>query len=98
MTTGAEARDLYAGVIPAGFGDDPPLSWPGSVPAMTEDGSLPTRWYKVIGAVYSGAALSPREFDSFPTSDATTITTAIRPTTSAQMALISGFTPSLTSE
>ncbi len=50
------------------------------------------------GSVYSGAALSPRALEIFEASEATTITTAIRPTTSVQMALISGFTPSRTSE
>src|ERR1700724_937582 len=47
---------------------------------------------------YSGAALSPRPLVSFETSEATTMTAAINPITSVQMALISGFTPSLTSE
>jgi hypothetical protein len=47
---------------------------------------------------YSGAALSPLALVSFETSDATTITTAISPITSVQMALISGFTPNRTSE
>lgn len=47
---------------------------------------------------YSGAALSPRELVSFETSEATTITTAIKAITSVQMALISGFTPNRTSE
>ena len=47
---------------------------------------------------YNGAALSPRALDSFEASDATTMTTAINPITSVQMALISGFTPSRTSE
>jgi hypothetical protein len=47
---------------------------------------------------YSGAALSPRELVSFEASDATTITAAISPITRVQMALISGFTPSRTSE
>ncbi len=49
-------------------------------------------------APYNGAALLPCVLDSFEASDATTITTAIRPTTSVQIALISGFTPSRTSE
>ncbi len=57
---------------------------------------------RTVGAqmteAYSGAALSPRAFVSFETSEATTITTAIKPITSVQMALISGFTPSRTSE
>ena len=47
---------------------------------------------------YSGAALSPFARDSFETSEATTITTAIKAITSVQIALISGFTPSRTSE
>ena len=47
---------------------------------------------------YSGAALSPRALDSFEASDATTMTTAISPITSVQIALISGCTPSRTSE
>ncbi len=47
---------------------------------------------------YKGAALSPRSLDSFEASEATTITTAIKPMTSVQIALISGFTPSRTSE
>ena len=46
----------------------------------------------------SGAALSPRELVSLETSEATTMTTAIRAITRVQMALISGFTPSRTSE
>jgi hypothetical protein len=50
-----------------------------------------------ITEAYSGAALSPRALVSFETSEATTITTAIKPITSVQMALISGFTPSRTS-
>jgi hypothetical protein len=57
----------------------------------------PTRWLAMTKN-YSGAALSPCEFDSFETSEATTMTTAINPMTSVQMALISGFTPSRTSE
>jgi hypothetical protein len=48
--------------------------------------------------IYNGAALSPRALDSFEANDATTMTTAINPITSVQMALISGFTPSRTSE
>lgn len=48
--------------------------------------------------VYSGAALSPRAVVSLVTNDAATITTVIKPSTSVQMALISGFTPSRTSE
>ena len=47
---------------------------------------------------YNGAALSPRALDSFEANDATMMTTAISPITSVQMALISGFTPSRTSE
>ena len=47
---------------------------------------------------YSGAALSPRALDSFEASEAITMTTAISAITSVQMALISGFTPSRTSE
>ena len=47
---------------------------------------------------YSGAALSPRALDSFVANDAATITTVINASTSVQMALISGFTPSRTSE
>jgi hypothetical protein len=47
---------------------------------------------------HNGAALSPRSPLSFEASEATTMTTAINPTTSVQMALISGFTPSRTSE
>ena len=47
---------------------------------------------------YNGAALSPRALVSLENSDAATITSAIRPITSVQMALISGFTPSRTSE
>ena len=49
-------------------------------------------------SAYSGAALSPRALVSFEARDATTITTAIKPITSVQIALISGFTPSRTSE
>jgi hypothetical protein len=51
-----------------------------------------------VGRPYNGAALSPRAFDSFEASDAITMTTAIKAITSVQMALISGFTPSRTSE
>ena len=47
---------------------------------------------------YSGAALSPRAPENFEANDAITIKIAISPTTSVQMALISGFTPSRTSE
>ena len=47
---------------------------------------------------YSGAAFSPRTPDSFEASEAATITIAIRPIASVQIALISGFTPSRTSE
>jgi hypothetical protein len=47
---------------------------------------------------YNGAALSPRVLDSFEANDASTMTTAIRPITSVHIALISGFTPSRTSE
>ncbi len=57
----------------------------------------PTRWLAMTNP-YSGAALSPRAFESLEANDATTITTAISAITSAQMALISGFTPSRTSE
>ncbi len=56
-----------------------------------------TRWLAMTGN-YSGAALSPRVLESLEASDATTITTAISPITSVQMALISGFTPNRTSE
>ena len=47
---------------------------------------------------YNGAALSPCLLVNFDASEATTMTTAIRPITSVQIALISGFTPSRTSE
>ena len=47
---------------------------------------------------YSGAALSPCELDSFEASEAITITTAMNAITMVQIALISGFTPSRTSE
>jgi hypothetical protein len=47
---------------------------------------------------HNGAALSPRVPLSFEASEATTITTAINPITSVQIALISGFTPNRTSE
>jgi hypothetical protein len=47
---------------------------------------------------YNGAALLPRASESFEASDATTMTTAISAITSVQIALISGFTPSRTSE
>lgn len=46
----------------------------------------------------SGAALSPCELDSFEASEAITMTAAIKAITSVQIALISGFTPSRTSE
>jgi hypothetical protein len=49
-------------------------------------------------AAYSGAALSPCELDSFEASEAITITAAISAITMVQIALISGFTPSRTSE
>ena len=49
-------------------------------------------------AAYSGAALSPCELESFEAKDAATITTAISAITRVQIALISGFTPSRTSE
>jgi hypothetical protein len=48
--------------------------------------------------VHNGAALSPRSLDSFEATEAETITTAMKPITIVQMALISGFTPSRTSE
>jgi hypothetical protein len=38
---------------------------------------------------YSGAALSPLRLDSFEANEASTMTTAIKPTTSVQIALIS---------
>jgi hypothetical protein len=47
---------------------------------------------------YSGAALSPCELDSFEANEAATITTAMNAITMVQIALISGFTPSRTSE
>jgi len=47
---------------------------------------------------YSGAALSLCSRDRFETSEAATMTTAINPMIRVQMALISGFTPSRTSE
>ena len=47
---------------------------------------------------YSGAALLASELDSFEASEAITITTAISAITIVQIALISGFTPSRTSE
>src|SRR6266487_3674395 len=47
---------------------------------------------------YSGAALSPCTLDSLEANDANVITTAISAITMVQMALISGFTPSRTSE
>ena len=47
---------------------------------------------------YSGAALSPPRLDSFEANEASMMTTAIKPITSVQIALISGFTPSRTSE
>ena len=47
---------------------------------------------------YSGAALSACELDSFEANEAATITTAMNAITMVQIALISGFTPSRTSE
>ena len=47
---------------------------------------------------YSGAALLASALDSFEASEAITITTAISAITMVQIALISGFTPSRTSE
>jgi len=47
---------------------------------------------------YSGAALLACELESFEASEAITITTAISAITMVQIALISGFTPSRTSE
>jgi hypothetical protein len=47
---------------------------------------------------YSGAALLASELDSFEANEAITITTAISAITMVQIALISGFTPSRTSE
>jgi hypothetical protein len=47
---------------------------------------------------HSGAALSPCELDSFEANEASTITTAMSAITIVQIALISGFTPSRTSE
>ena len=49
-------------------------------------------------ANYSGAALSPCELESLEANEATTITTAMNAITMVQIALISGFTPSRTSE
>jgi hypothetical protein len=86
--------NCYSGAAlqPPSFRDGPKdqtrnLEIPGSCfarPGMTEN--------------YNGAALSRRALDSFATSEATTITTAISAITSVQMALISGLTPSRTSE
>ena len=47
---------------------------------------------------HNGPAPSPRAPDSFEASEAATMIAAIDPITSVQMALISGFTPSRTSE
>ncbi len=47
---------------------------------------------------YNGAALSLLRLDSFEANEASMMTTAIRPITIVQIALISGFTPSRTSE
>ena len=52
----------------------------------------------VTGGDYSGAALSPCELDSFEANEAITMITAISAITMVQIALISGFTPSRTSE
>ena len=52
----------------------------------------------MTAATDSGATVSLRALDSFEASEATTITTAIKAITSVQIALISGFTPSRTSE
>jgi hypothetical protein len=52
----------------------------------------------MAGGSYSGAALSACELDSFETSEAIKMTTAISAITMVQIALISGFTPSRTSE
>jgi hypothetical protein len=65
----------------------------GTSPAMTKSGER-----LGMTTTHNGAALSPRALDSFVASEATTMTTAIRAITSVQMALISGFTPSRTSE
>ena len=54
------------------------------------------RW--IARRSHDGAALFASVLDSFEASDATTITTAISAITSVQIALISGFTPSRTSE
>jgi hypothetical protein len=51
-----------------------------------------------VTVVYNGAAVSPRVLESFEANEATTITAAIKAITRVQIALISGFTPSLTSE
>ena len=47
---------------------------------------------------YNGAALSPCELESFEASEAITMTTAISAITMVQIALISGYTPSRTSD
>src|SRR5206468_12219334 len=52
----------------------------------------------MTAATYKGATVSLRALDSFEASGATTMTTAIKAITSVQIALISGFTPSRTSE
>ena len=52
----------------------------------------------MTAATYSGATVSLRALDSFEASEATTMITAIKAITSVQIALISGFTPSRTSE
>ena len=65
----------------------------GTSPAMTKGGERLR-----MTTTHNGAALSPRALDSFVTSEATTMTAAITAITSVQMALISGFTPSRTSE
>ena len=61
-------------------------------------GGLTAGAVKSLTPAYSGAALSPCELDSFEANEAITITTAISAITMVQIALISGFTPSRTSE
>ena len=51
-----------------------------------------------LDCFHSGTAFSPCVLDSFDANDARVMTTAIRAITMVQMALISGFTPSRTSE
>jgi hypothetical protein len=86
-----QARELTNGTLTNGAGR---IVFVASLLAMTVSNPIPL----AMADAYSGAALLPRAFVSLEASEATTITTAIKPITSVQMALISGFTPSRTSE